>query len=62
MKKYLIAPDFEDPHREFKNFTSYFDKKNDLIKLLNYKKHMKINFSKFEAKGNLVRVIQELEL
>lgn len=62
LKKYLIAPYFEDPQREFKNFTSYFNKKNDLIKLLNYKKSIKINFKKFGTKNNLIRVIKELKL
>ncbi len=62
LKKYLIAPIFEDPNREFKNFTSYFNKKNDLIKLLKSKKSIKINFDKFRVKDNLKRVIQELEL
>ncbi|MDB3873588.1 hypothetical protein N9317_06065 [Pelagibacteraceae bacterium] len=62
LKKKLIAPYFEDPYREFKDFTSYFKKKEDLIKLLDCKKFMKINFNKFKSTDNLKRLKKELKI
>jgi hypothetical protein len=61
LKKLLFAPHFEDPNREFSDFTVYFKNSADLIKkFVSNKKNP--NFDKFYYKPNLINIVNNLKL
>ena len=64
LQKKLIAPFFEDPLREFSDFTTYYKSKNHLLKILSSKSLSKFNcnFDKFLIKKNLERISKDLSL
>ena len=64
LKKYLYCPSFEDPYREFSDFTFYFENPNHVInniKLLT-SKNQTIFFNKFKYEQSIKTIENNFEI